>query len=99
MFGPEEQNAPNIAIITLVLGWVFALVTMLSLAGLVCARHMKKISLRIDDYLLFVAFVIAIALAAHTTWTVVDEGLATQQEVAGGQRRATLVKVILIFDA
>jgi hypothetical protein len=34
----------------------------------------KRRSVGLDDYILFIAFVISIVLVAQTTWAVLDEG-------------------------
>lgn len=93
MFAPDSQHAPNIAVITLVCGWLFTAIALLSLLLLVLSRRLSGSPLRVDDYLLFTAFAIAIALAAHTSWAIVDEGLGRQQRVVSIAQRATLVKV------
>lgn len=66
MFGPDAPNTSNIALITLVCGWVLTGFALFGLLLLVWSRRLLGISLRLDDYLLLAAFVIAVALVAHT---------------------------------
>ena len=74
MISPNSQGGPDIALITIVCGWTFLGVALLSVSLLIWARRITKIHLGLDDYLTFVALAITIALVAQTTWAIVCEG-------------------------
>lgn len=93
MFAPDAHDAPNIALITLVAGWVFTAVAFLSVILLIwCQRH-RDGSLSLDHYLLFSAFTITVSLVVHTSWAVVDEGLGIPRRQISETQRASLIKV------
>lgn len=92
MFAPNSKNAPNIAIITLVSGWICTAFALLCVFLLVWSRRIGR-GLKSHDYLLFVASAITVALTAHTSWAIIDEGLGRRQNDATATQRAALIKV------
>lgn len=76
----------------MVCGWVFIGTAMLVIFLLLWSRRLSNVPLGKDDYLTFVAFTIAIALVAHTSWAIVDEGLGRQAIGTPESRRAALIK-------
>ena len=93
MFGSESRNAPNIAIITLVCGWVFTALAILAVFLLCLSRRLTKIPLRYGEYCLFGALILAVVLVGHTSWAIVDEGMGYHQTTLSKNQRAALVKV------
>ena len=73
MISPESQGGPNIALITIVCGWTFSGVALLSVSLLILARQRMNRRFGLDDYLTILALVTAIALVAQTTWAIVCE--------------------------
>ena len=53
MFAPDSPNAPNIAIITIVCGWVFSVLAILSVVLLLWSRRALGRQLDANDYLTF----------------------------------------------
>lgn len=93
MYGPESRNAPNIAIITLVCGWVFTGLAILAVFLFGWSMRLRKRSLGSGDYCLFGALILAIVLVGHTSWAIIDEGMGYHQTNLSESQRASLVKV------
>lgn len=97
MFAPDSPNAPNIAVLTLVCGWIFTGVALLAFSLLLWSRS-RSCGFQADDYLTFVALTVAIALVAHTCYAVVDEGLRIRAGEMSMVKRNALVKVRQILQ-
>ena len=97
MFGTESRNAPNIAIITLVCGWVFTALAILAVVLLCWSARLGKRLLGYGDYCLFGALILAIVLVGHTSWAIIDEGMGYHQPTLSKSQRASLVNVGLIM--
>lgn len=95
MFGPESRNAPNIAIITLVCGWVFTALAIFAVFLSWWSRRLREIPLRYGEYCLFGALILATVLVGHTSWAIVDEGMGYHQTTLSKNQRAALAKVSL----
>lgn len=93
MFGPESRNAPNIAIITLVCGWVFTALAILAVILFCWSRRLLGMSLSKNDCVVFGPLVMAIVLVGHTSWAVIEEGMGRRQVTLSKSQRASLVKV------
>ena len=93
MFGSESRNAPNIAIITLVCGWVFTALAILAVFLLCWSMRLRHRSPETGDYCLFGALILAIVLVGHTSWAIIDEGMGYHQTTLSKSQRASLVKV------
>ena len=74
MISPESQGGPNIALITIVCGWTFVGVTLLSVSLFIWSRLLTVIHFDLGDCLTILAFVTNIALVAQITWAIVCEG-------------------------
>ena len=93
MFSPDSAQAPNIAKITIVCGWLFT-----ALAALAVILHFwSRITIvrrtSADDYLILVAFTIAVAIVAQTTWAIDDENLGKELDSVTRKQRLGLVKI------
>ena len=95
MFQPDSHNAPNVALITLVCGWLFTALAILTVILLWWARRLRKLSFWKENYLLIGALLVSIALVIHTSWAIVEEGLGRQQKDLTTRHRASLIKVRL----
>lgn len=93
MFSPDSTRAPNVAIITIVCGWVFTAVATVSILLLVWSRRLVGDGFEKGDYVTFAAFGTTLALVAHTTWAVVDEGLGEQLGEVSKNQRGKIVGV------
>ena len=93
MYGSESRNAPNIAISTLVCGWVFTALAILAVFLLWWSRRLRRRSLGYSEYCLFGALILAIVLVGHTSWAIVDEGMGYHHTTLSKSQRASLVKV------
>jgi len=98
MFSPGSPGAPNIALVTLVCGWVFASVAMLAIGLLVWSRKIQRRNLGRKDFIIFVAFAITIVLVVQTTWAIVDDGDDKNVGELSYKERALIVR-ICIWDA
>ena len=96
MLAPDSKNAPNIAVITLVCGWVFSGTAILAVFLHLWSRRIIR-SFKWDDILVFLAAVIAIALVAHTSWIIIREGFGKSETITLSSHRATLIKVGLLL--
>ena len=93
MFQPDSHNAPNIALITLVCGWLFTALAILAVILLWWARRLRQFSFWRDYHLLLGALSVSIALVVHTSWAIVEEGLGRRQRDLSTRQRASLIKV------
>lgn len=94
MFGPESRNSPNIAVITLVCGWVF---TALAILAVILCGWSRRFSLGNGEYCLVGALILAIVLVGHTSWAIIDEGMGYHKTTLSKSQRASLVKVGFIM--
>ena len=92
MFSSEAQGGPNIALITIVCSWIFLFIASLSVILLFWFRRIRKI-LGLGDYLTILALVTTTALAAQTTWAIVDEGQDQHQAKLSSKKVAVVVRV------
>lgn len=93
MISPESQGGPNIALITIVCGWTFVGVALLSVSLLIWARRLRKLGLDLGDYPTILAFVTNIALVAQTTWAIVCEGQDDHEAELSRSKFALVVRV------
>ena len=93
MFQPDSTHAPNIAILTIICGWVFTAIAILAVIIVFWSRRIRGQALRSDDYILFLTLAITIGLVAHTTWAVIDEGLGKQPRDVSKDQRGKIVRV------
>ena len=93
MFSPDSNEAPNIAVITIVCSWVFFGVAVLAIFLLVWSRHITGTILRLDDYITLAACTVTLALVVQTTWAVLDEGFDKQLKNVSVRQRAVIPKV------
>ena len=63
---------------------------------LLYVRSLKRVPLGIDDYMLLLAFIIALILVTQTTWAIVDEGQDKHLNEISGSRLALVFKVWLL---
>lgn len=89
---------PNLAVTTIVCGWIFTAVATLAMLLLLWARRLLGMGLLLDDYMTCLVFVLAIGLVSHTTWAVVDEGLGKQLEDVPINSRQEIIRVRSLRD-
>ena len=73
MFSSEAQGGPNIALITIICGWIFSILALLS-GSLMLWVRVKQRNLGIDDCLTALALATNTAIIVQITWAIVDEG-------------------------
>ena len=73
MFSSEAQGGPNIALITIICGWIFAIIAFLAVSLMLWTRA-KQSHFEIDDYLTVLALATNTAIIVQITWAIVDEG-------------------------
>ena len=96
MLSSHASGAGNLAIITIVFGWVFTAVAVLAVLLQIWARRISKWSWRslvIADSMVFVALAISFGLVAHTTWAIVGEGLDERIGRISRRQRNVIVRV------
>lgn len=92
----NSQTLSNIALITIICGWIFTVMAMLALGLLFWARRIQSQGLGCDDWILTTAFVISLALVAQTTCAIVDEGLGTRLKDVSEKERGAVIPVCSI---
>ena len=93
MFSSEAQGGPNIALITIICSWIFLFIALLGVILLLWNRRIRKVGLGLGDYLTILALATTIALAAQTTWAIVDEGQDQHQAELSSKKLAVIVRV------
>jgi len=93
MISPNSQNGPNIGRITIICGWIFVGIALLSVGLLLWSRRIKQNKVGLDDYLVIVALGISIALMAQTTWAIVDENMDRHETEVARAKFTSVVKV------
>ena len=63
---------PDLGTTTIVCGWVFATLSILSVSRSIRDRFHRR-AIGLDDWSLVFALVLAVALVAQTTWAILDE--------------------------
>lgn len=80
MSSSRSGKEPEIGRATLICGWLFGILSLISVSLCFWARrqHMQHCGehnpLGVDNYLLVVATIVSFALLVQITWAVVDEG-------------------------
>lgn len=97
MISSQSQGGPNIALITIVCGWLFLGFALLGVGLLIWSRRIKEIGLGPDGYLTALALMINIALIAQTTWAIVDEGQDSHEAEISKTKFVMIVRVGLII--
>ena len=93
MFSPDSTQAPNIANITIVCGWVFTGLAALAVFLQFWSRRISGLGVVVDDYLILVAFAIAVAIVAQISWAIHDEKLGKRLDGVSKKQRNGLVRV------
>lgn len=93
MISPDSQGGPNIALITIVCGWTFLGVALLSVSLFIWATRIQKNHLGLDGYLTILGLAITIALVAQTTWAIVYEGQDDHEGEVSSSKFALVVRV------
>ena len=93
MLASESQGGPNIALITIICSWISLFLASLSVILLLWFRRIRKVILRLDDYLIILALATTIALIAQTTWAIVDEGQDQHQAELSNKKITVVVRV------
>ena len=92
MISPESEGGPNIAVITIICGWTFLLIALVSVGLTLWARQFKG-SYGLDDCVTILALATTIALVAQTTWAIVDEGQDKHEAKVSKTKFALIVRV------
>ncbi len=66
---------------------------MLAIGLLIWSRKFQRRNLGRDDFIIFVAFAITIALVVQTTWAIVDDGNDKNIGEVSDRERALVVRV------
>lgn len=77
MLSPDSPNGLNIAVITIVCGWVFVSLAILAVG--IQIWDSIKIKVGIEDIVLVHAMIVSIGLVAQTTWAIVDEDMGKHE--------------------
>lgn len=93
MISPDSQTGPNIARTTIICGWTFTGLALLAVSLVLWSRRLKKMRLRVDDYLVIFALVISIALVCQTTWAIRDEGMDHHEAEIPKTKFGSVIKV------
>lgn len=93
MISPESQRGPNIGLITIVCGWTFLVIALLSVSLMLWHLRLLERGLGSDNYLTILALAITIGLVAQTTWAIVDEGQASHEAEVPKKKFALVVRV------
>ena len=96
MISPDSQGAPNLALITMVCGWLFLGVALLGVGCLLWSLRKRKKGRGLEDYLTVLALVTNIALIAQTTWAIVDEGQDNHEAKISRTKFGLVVRVGLL---
>lgn len=96
MFLPASQGGPDIALITLVCSWTFLSIALLGVSLMVWSRCIQKVNLGSDDYMTLLALATTTALAAQTTWAIVDEGQDHHEAEVKKTKFALVIRVCLL---
>lgn len=84
----------SLALSTLVVNWTLTLLASIAVAAMYCHRLVSlSMSLRPDDILILVSFVVGVVLVSISTWTILDEGQAEHQENVSGSQLELAAKV------
>ena len=93
MISPTSQGGPNIALITIICGWMFLVIALLGVILLFWNRQIRKLRLGLDDYLTILALATTIALVAHSTWAIADEGQDQHQAELSNKKVVVVIRV------
>ena len=70
----SNEGSTGIGTATLVCGWLFGLLALVTIILMIWSRRIKRTALGTEDYILIVATGISIVLTAQTSWAVASEG-------------------------
>ena len=93
MFSSESQGGPNIALITIICGWIFTTIALLVVSLMLWARVKATRELGIDDYLTTLALAINTAIMMQITYAIVDEGQDKHEAEVPRTKFALIVRV------
>ena len=96
MISSESQGGPNIALITIVCGWTFLVIALISVSLLLWSRRLLKRKLGPDDYLTILALAINTGLTAQTTWAILNESQDDHEAEVSKTKFAVVVRVDLL---
>lgn len=71
----EMANVTHEGIVTIACSWTFTLLALLSLWAVHLARRRQPDTMRLDDLLVYFAFLCSVILTSITTWAILREGL------------------------
>ncbi|KAI0424954.1 hypothetical protein F5Y09DRAFT_322911 [Xylaria sp. FL1042] len=94
MQGAFETTA--VGILTIVLGWVLTALALLSLILYIWSK--RGLSISFDDILLYLSFLISLALMSLTTWAVVVEGQGQHQSAESRSQIELVAKSLLVNE-
>ena len=93
MFSSESQGGPNIALITIICGWIFSIIALLIVSLMLWVRVKSMRNVGIDDYLTTLALAINTAIMVQITCAIVDEGQDKHEAEVPRTKFALVVRV------
>ena len=87
----DASSDSDLGLVTLVAGWTFAILTLCSLSMVLWSRRLSYISY--DVLLIILATLIAVVIAAQTTWAVLIEGQGQDLEDETPTQAYLVIKV------
>ncbi|CAG8979688.1 hypothetical protein HYALB_00003919 [Hymenoscyphus albidus] len=95
MLSPDSPGGPNLAIISIVCGWVFISLAIFAVALQVWGSVRRGSSIG-GDILLVLATIISVGLVSHITWAIVRENFGKHDADNPGNKISFIARSLLI---
>ncbi|KAL6712919.1 hypothetical protein ACLMJK_009474 [Lecanora helva] len=92
MISPNPGKPQNLAIVTIACGWTFTTLASLTLVSFFWDHKSRT---RAGDYMMVLAFIIAVALVILTTWAILNEDFGRQVSEVSKDKQEVLVKTLI----
>ncbi|KAI0459328.1 hypothetical protein F5B21DRAFT_456302 [Xylaria acuta] len=93
------RETTGVGWLTIILGWVLTALALLSVMLYIWSKSVNRIPPhRLDDILLYLSFVLSLALMSLTTWAVVVEGQGLHQSAESRSQFELVAKSLLINE-
>lgn len=92
MISSVSEGGPNIALITMVCGWTFFAIALISVSLVLWVRR-RRSQLGLDDCLTILTLATTTALVVHITWGIVVEGQDHHEARVPKTKFALIVRV------
>ncbi|ROV89875.1 hypothetical protein VPNG_10248 [Cytospora leucostoma] len=93
------QRYTSLAICTLTVNWALTFLGFLTMVAVYEYKRKTPGSFRVDDFLIFSAFVVGVVLVGLQTWAIVDEGQGQHQQDIPVSQVARAAKSLLVTEA